>query len=204
MLPNKYFQYKKKNIQLIKISLIKPEIKPGFILPYSLQIKNNHKSNLLISKEINLRDVLKNMLTRTNKSYENLDCNQIDIKLDNEQFSKRAKIIKYIKDFIEINITFKKAVKNKNIIFCEVIFLFDLLIIQNKKCKSMTPLEKLGLGALILILKFNKLHDKNFIKKYKSIFNNKYMTLDEINKIEVLSLKIINYDITLPNHMYFI
>ena len=157
MLPNKYFQYKKKNIQLIKISLIKPEIKPGFILPYSLQIKNNHKSNLLISKEINLRDVLKNMLTRTNKLYENLDCNQIDIKLDNEQFSKRAKIIKYIKDFIEINITFKKAVKNKNIIFCEVI-----------------------------------------------IFNNKYMTLDEINKIEVLSLKIINYDITLPNHMYYI
>ena len=204
MLPNKYFQYKKKNIQLIKISLIKPEIKPGFILPYSLQIKNNHKSNLIISKEINLRDVLKNMLTRTNKLYENLDCNQIDIKLDNEQFSKRAKIIKYIKDFIEINITFKKAVKNKNIIFCEVIFLFDLLIIQNKKCKCMTPLEKLGLGALILILKFNKLHDKNFIKKYKSIFNNKYMTLDEINKIEVLSLKIINYDITLPNHMYYI
>ena len=204
MLPNKYYQYKKKNIQLIKISLIKPEIKPGFILPYSLQIKNNHKSNLIIGKEINLRDVLKNMLTRTNKLYENLDCNQIDIKLDNEQFSKRAKIIKYIKDFIEINITFKKAVKNKNIIFCEVIFLFDLLIIQNKKCKCMTPLEKLGLGALILILKFNKLHDKNFIKKYKSIFNNKYMTLDEINKIEVLSLKIINYDITLPNHMYFI
>ena len=204
MLPNKYFQYKKKNIQLIKISLIKPVIKPGIILPYSLQIKNNHKSNSIISKEINLRDVLKNMLTRTNKLYENLDCNQIDIKLDNEQFSKRAKIIKYIKDFIEINITFKKAVKNKNIIFCEVIFLFDLLIIQNKKCKCMTPLEKLGLGALILILKFNKLHDKNFIKKYKSIFNNKYMTLDEINKIEVLSLKIINYDITLPNHMYYI
>ena len=53
MLPNKYYQYKKKNIQRIKISLIKPEIKPGFILPYSLQIKNNHKSNLIISKEIN-------------------------------------------------------------------------------------------------------------------------------------------------------
>ena len=204
MLHNKYFQYKKKNIQRIKISLIKPEIKPGFILPYSLQIKNNHKSNLIISREINLRDVLKNMLTRTNKLYENLDFNQIDIKLDNEQFSKRAKIIKYIKDFIEVNITFKKTVKNKNIIFCEVIFLFDLLIIQNKKCKCMTPLEKLGLGALILILKFNKMHDKIFIKKYKSIFNNKYMTLDEINKIEVLSLKLINYDITLPNHIYYI
>ena len=204
MLHNKYFQYKKKNIQRIKISLIKPEIKPGFILPYSLQIKNNHKSNLIISKEINLRDVLKNILTRTNKLYENLDCNQIDIKLDNDQFSKRAKIIKYIKDFIEINITFKKTVKNQNIIFCEIIFLFDLLIIQNKKCKSKTPLEKMGLGALILILKFYKLHDKNFIKKYKSIFNNKYMTLDEINKIEVLSLKLINYDITLPNHIYYI
>ena len=204
MLPNKYFQYKKNNIQRIKISLIKSQIKHDFIVPYSLQIKNNPRLDLIINKEINLRDVLNNMLMTTNRLYENFDYNQIDIKLDNEQFSKRTKIIKYIKDFIEKNIAYKNSVKNKDIIFCEIIFIFDLLIIQNKKCKYLTPLEKLGLGALILVLKFNKLHDKILIKKYKSIYNNKYMSLDEINKIEVLSLKMINYNIIQPNHIYYV
>ena len=46
-----------------------------------------------------------------------------------------------------------------------------------------------------LLQAINKLHDKILIKKYKSIYNNKYMSLDEINKIEVLSLKMINYNI---------
>ena len=204
MINKKYFLNKKNITQKLKISLIKSRKKPGLILPYSLQIKNNSKTNLIISKEINIRDVLNNMLLRTNKLYEYLDNILNEIKLENEQYRKRTEIIKNIKYFIEVNITIKNSDKTKDLIFCEIIYFFDLLIIFNKKCKNIISFEKLGLGALILVLKFNKLHEKILIKKYKSIFNDKYMTLDEINKIELVSLKMINYDIAQPNPIYYI
>ena len=205
MLQKNYLHKKKENVSRIKISLLKSPIKSVFILSFSsLELKMKPKLNIIINKEINIKEVLNNMIIKTNKLYENLYKNQVNIKLDIEQSSKRAKIIKYIDDFIEANIRFKNSFKNKDTIFCEIIFLFDLLIINNKKNKCLIPLEKLGLGALILLLKFNKIKEKVLIKKYKSIFDSKYMSLDEINKIEVISLKLINYDITQPNPIYYI
>ena len=203
MLQKNYLHKKKENVSRIKISLLKSPIKSVFILSFSShELKMKPKLNIIINKEINIKEVLNNMIIKTNKLYENLYKNQVNIKLDIEQSSKRAKIIKYIDDFIEANIRFKNSFKNKDTIFCEIIFLFDLLIINNKKNKCLIPLEKLGLGALILLLKFNKIKEKVLIKKYKSIFDSKYMSLDEINKIEVISLKLINYDITQPNPIY--
>ena len=199
MLSKAYFQNKKKNVSKVKISLMKTNIKSYLISSFSLKIKNNQKTNFFIDNEINLREILNNALKRTNTIYENFYYNQIDIKLEHEQISKRTKIIKYIKDFIETNINC-----NKYEIFCEIIFFFDLLIIQNKKCKNIISLEKLGLGALILVLKFHKLQRNVFIKKYKSIFNDKYLSLDEINKIEVSSLKMLDYGITQPHPIYYI
>ena len=199
MLSKAYFQNKKKNAPKVKISLIKTSFKSCLISPFSFKIKNNQKTNFFIDNEINLREILNNALKRTNTIYENFYYNQIDIKLEHEEISKRTKIIKYIKDFIETNIDF-----NKCEVFCEIIFFFDLLIIQNKKCKNIISLEKLGLGALILVLKFHKLQRNVFIKKYKSIFNDKYLSLDEINKIEVSSLKMLDYGITQPHPIYYI
>ena len=199
MLSKAYFQNKKKNVSKVKISLMKTNIKSYLISSFSLKIKNNQKTNFFIDNEINLREILNNALKRTNTIYENFYYNQIDIKLEHEEISKRTKIIKYIKDFIETNIGF-----NKCEVFCEIIFFFDLLIIQNKKCKNIISLEKLGLGALILVLKFHKLQRNVFIKKYKSIFNDKYLSLDEINKIEVSSLKMLDYGITQPHPIYYI
>ena len=199
MLSKAYFQNKKKNVSKVKISLMKTNIKSYLISSFSLKIKNNQKTNFFIDNEINLREILNNALKRTNTIYENFYYNQIDIKLEHEEISKRTKIIKYIKDFIETNIDF-----NKCEVFCEIIFFFDLLIIQNKKCKNIISLEKLGLGALILVLKFHKLQRNVFIKKYKSIFNDKYLSLDEINKIEVSSLKMLDYGITQPHPIYYI
>ncbi len=196
MLHKRYFENKKEKISHIKISSIKSQIKPIFISSFfSLKIKDNPKSNIIINEEINLIEVLNNMIIRTNKLYQNFYNNKINIKLDNDQLSKRTKIINYINDFIEVNINFKNSNKIKDTIFCEIIFLFDLLIIQNKNNKCLIPLEKLGLGALILLLKFNRIKEKVLSKKYKSIFENKYMSLKEINKIEVMALKLINYDI---------
>ena len=199
MLSKAYFQNKKKNVSKVKISLMKTNIKSYLISSFSLKIKNNQKTNFFIDNEMNLREILNNALKRTNTIYENFYYNQIDIKLEHEEISKRTKIIKYIKDFIETNIGF-----NKCEVFCEIIFFFDLLIIQNKKCKNIISLEKLGLGALILVLKFHKLQRNVFIKKYKSIFNDKYLSLDEINKIEVSSLKMLDYGITQPHPIYYI
>lgn len=198
------FKNPKKGIMCLQ----KKPVKPNFSLN-SIIIKDNPRLNTsIINNEINIKDILNNMLIRTNKIYESLQFNALNLKLDNEEFSKRAKIIKNIKDFIELNVVFKK---NSNVtednIICDTIYFFDLLIIQNKKFQLLSTLEKIGLGALILVIKFNKLHEKIFVKKYKSIFDNKYMTLEEINKIEISSLKLMNYYITQPNpinYLYFL
>ena len=190
------------NISKIKIALIKAPFRANFAPYYYLKIKNNIQTNTLMNKEINIYEILYNILDKTNKINDDYHYNQLNIKLENEQNAKRTKVIKYINDFIEKNVKLNNLEKNKDIIFCEIIYIFDLLLIQNKKYKNLISYEKLGLGALILVLKFNKLHEKNFIKKYKSIFNDRYMTLDEINQIEVLALKRLSYEITQPNHIY--
>ena len=192
-----------KNINKGYISLKKRAIKQSFI-SYSIKIKINNKSKNTLSNEISIKDILTAMLNRTNKIYDAFQFNLINIKLDNDEYSKRAKIIKNIKDFISKNIIFKNNNITPENIFCDVIYFFDLLIIKNKKHKLLPTLEKLGLGALILVIKFNKLEEKVMIKKYKSIFNDKYMTLEEINKIEILSLKLIDYYIAQPNPMYYL
>ena len=192
-----------KNINKGCISL-KKRTQRNSLLPYSINIKRNIKLKNFIKNEINIKHIINNMLNSTNKIYDIFQINPTSIKLDNEDYSKRAKAIKNIKDFISINILYTNNKTNSDNILCEVLYYFDLLIIQNKKFKLLSTFEKLGLGALILVLKFNKIQDKILIKKYKSIFNDKYMTLEEINKIEVLSLKLINYYIIQPNQINYL
>ena len=136
------------------ISLKKNSLNPN-IVHSIINIKNNINSNNMFNNEINIKDVLNNMLHRTNKIYDIFQINTNNLKLDNEEYSKRAKIIRNIKDFISNNILFNNN-KTDNF-FCDVIYFFDLLIIQNKKYKLLLTFEKLGLGALILLIKFNKL-----------------------------------------------
>ena len=194
-----------KNINLNKghISLKRKSLKTN-ILSYSINIKKKLKTKTILNNEINILDTLNSMLNRTNKIYKTYFINLSNIKLDTDEYTKRTKIIKSIKDFISINLLHNNKNINRDNILLEVIYYFDLIIIQNKKFKFLSSLEKIGLGALILVLKFNKLQDKYLIKKYKSIFNDKYMTLEEINKIEILSLKLINYYIIQPNPIHYI
>ena len=192
-----------KRINKSYITLKKKVLNPNLI-HFIVNIKNNINSNNMFNNEINIKDVLNDMLYRTNKIYDIFQINTNNLKLDNEEYTKRSKIIRNIKDFISNNILFNNNKMNSDNFFCDVIYFFDLLIIQNKKYKLLSTFEKLGLGALILLIKFNKLQEKILIKKYKSIFNDKYMTLEEINKIEVLSLRLINYYIIQPNIIYYI
>ena len=171
----------------------------------SIKVKNRFKFKKNLDNEIDIKDILITMINRTNKMYDSFQFNSNYLKLDNNEYCTRAKIIKNIKDFIFNNSIFQNnSKKSPDNTYCEIIYFFDLLIIQNKKHNLMYNLEKLGVGALILVVKFNKLQEKILIKKYKSIINDKYMTLEEINKIEILSLKLIEYYIIQPNHVYFL
>ena len=185
------------------ISLKKKPLKSSLI-SYSIKIKNNLSSKIFNNNEISIKEILTNMLSRTNKIYNNLEFNVTNVKLDNDESSKRSKIIKTIKDFISNNIDFKGNNNNFDTILCNVLYFFDILIVQNIKYKLLSTFEKLALGALILVIKFNKLQDKLLIKKYKSVFNDKYMTLEQINKIEILSLQLINYYIIQPNPINYL
>ena len=73
MLQKNYLHKKKENVSRIKISLLKSPIKSVFILSFSsLELKMKPKLNIIINKEINIKEVLNNMIIKTNKLYENL------------------------------------------------------------------------------------------------------------------------------------
>ena len=182
---NDLFLINGKNFELSKMKSVLSIIK-------SFTYKNN--------KDIDLKTILKIMKEKINKIYElNLDSNA---ELTDEQKKRRLDIIMIIKKFIienSINIY----------IFYYIIHLFDLLIIKNIKYNYFTSLEKIGLGALFISIKFlNQNNNKNnsviSIKKYKSLYNNRYFSLQDIAKIEFLCLKLINYNLTEPWFINFI
>ena len=158
------------------------------------------KSNT--KKKINNRDsksIFEKMLHKANKLYKN-QFKFINITLNDEQNKKRYDIIISIKNFIINN--------NINInIFYYIIYLFDILIIRNNKYKLFSALEKIGLGALILSIKFYHENCTNSViknKKYKLLYQNRYYSMEEVTKIELLCLKLINYDLTEPSSINFI
>ena len=150
----------------------------------------------MIQKDINLREIFNQMLNLSNQIYQNKN-ESIYIKLTEEQLFRRKIIIESIKKFvIENQITYN--------IFYNIIFLFDLLMARNKKNKLVTTMEKIGLGSAILMIKFNFLENRMVcMKKYKTIFNNKYYSTKEVTQLEILCLMLTNYDLNLPTPSSF-
>ncbi len=157
------------------------------------------KSLLMISssifytknKETYLTDIFKSIMGNNEDKIYKEKFKHINIVLNEEQNQKRYDIIMVIKKFIIQN-------KINSYIFYYIIHLFDLLIIKNNKNKIFSSLEKLGLGALYICVKF--FHENNSSssisnKKYKSLYNNRYYSMQEIAKIEMLCLKLINYNL---------
>ena len=65
-------------------------------------------------------------------------------------------------------------------------------------------MEKIGLGSAILMIKFNFLENRMVcMKKYKTIFNNKYYSTKEVTQLEILCLMLTNYDLNLPTPSSF-
>ena len=161
------------------------------------------KSLLMISSSIfykYLTDIFKSIMENNEDKIYKEKFKHINIVLNEEQNQKRYDIIMVIKKFIIQN-------KINSNIFYNIIHLFDLLIIKNNKHKIFSSLEKLGLGALYICVKF--FHENNSSssisnKKYKSLYNNRYYSMQEIAKIEMLCLKLINYNLIKPSPIYFI
>ena len=178
---NVFLEVKSHNSNIFKVKTSLNDIKPIF---YN---KNN---------EFELKDIIK-IMNIENENYKNEFKNKY-IKLNEEQCQKRYDIIIVIKKFIIENSI------NANI-FYYIIHLFDLLIIKNNKHKLISSIEKIGLGALFISLKF--FHgNRNSIsnKKYKSLYNNRYFSMQEIAKIEFLCLKLIHYHLIRPNPIKYI
>ena len=170
---------------------------PSYIFPKP-QIKsskNVSESISTIPKDINLNDIFNEMSNTSNEFYKNN--NNLFIKLSQEEIYKRKIILESIKLFIIQNkIRFK--------LFYSIIFLFDCLYAKNEKYNMLNSIERLGLGAVILTLKYNYEESRMITnKKYKNIFKNKYFSSKDINEIEILCLKLINYNLNFPSPITF-
>ena len=147
-------------------------------------IKPNY---LIIPKDINMRKIFLNMLKNSKN-----DINYYKSLTRKEKF-KRFKYIEIIKNFIIYH-------KIKNSIFLNTIFLLDILISknnneENNKNNIILNLEQLSLGALILSIKFNYNTYYNFSNKNFKYFNKKEYSSEELLKIEVNCLILLDYNL---------
>ena len=156
---------------------------------------NTNEKNI-IPNDINLTDIFNQMVKIYNEISENKN-NSLYIKLSQEQAFQRKILLESIKSF-----ALQNQIKNK--ILYNIIFLFDFLMAKNERKKLTNSLEKIGLGATILTMKFN--HEENrmiTMKKYRNIFKNKYYSSRDIKEIELLCLTLCDYNLLFPSPISF-
>ena len=168
-----------------------------------LQIRNKGKVSCpaphpasVIPKDINLSDIFNQMLKTSNEIYDHRN-NPMYVKLSQDQTFHRKMLLESIKTFVSQN-----QIKNK--LLYNIIFLFDLLMAKNAKKKLTNTIEKLGLGSTILMVKFN--YEGNRIiamKKYRSVFKNKYYSSRDIKEIEFVCLYLCDYNLLFPSPIAF-
>ena len=85
-----------------------------------------------------------------------------------------------------------------------IIYMLDILICYNSKNKVISNLEKLGLGSIILTLKF--MNEEFLIiplNKFKSFYENKNYTIHQLQEIEINCLKLLDYYLNFPTPYSF-
>ena len=148
----------------------------------------------VIPRDLNLKEIFIQLFNSAFLLYDN---NKIYMKLTQEQIAKRKYIIESIKKFIIVH-----RIKYK--ILYNIIYLLDILICNNNKTKLISSFEKLGLGSAILMIKF--LNNECMmvpLNKFKGIFEKKNYTINQLQEIEILSLKLINYYMNFPTPISF-
>lgn len=106
----------------------------------------------------------------------------------------RYNIIIKMKEFIIANRI------STHVIFNSIYYL-DYLICQNTNMN----IDMLGIGALILAIKFNELEINNPpMKNYKCVYDNVYYSMDDILYIELICLRQFNYRLNHLEPIHFI
>lgn len=141
-------------------------------LPFTLKPLKFH-----FAKDIDLNSMYELMIKETNNFSNRIEINHL-------MKHNRRKIIIKIKEFIVQNRLSKTLIFN-------AIFYLDVLLSSN----TMINIDKLGIGALILSIKFNELNNKNpYMREYRFIYGNYFNFYDnELIQIEMICLKKLNY-----------
>ncbi len=147
----------------------------------------------IIPRDVILRDIFQ----QTMKTYKIKSKNDLNT---NENNNNRKQILGRIKKII-----FDKQIYYD--IYIKTIYLYDLLLLkkENIAIKIKNKFEKfrtapnilIALTAFFLILKFNYVENKMIkAKKILKVFDDLDITLDELHEMEVLALKLIDYELT--------
>ena len=148
----------------------------------------------VIPRDLNLKDIF---IQLTHSTFTLYNDNKTYIKLSQEQIVKRKYIIESIKRFI-VN----HRIKYK--ILYNIIYMFDILICYNDKKKLISSLEKLGLGSTILMIKF--IYEEFLmipLNKFQLFYENNKYTINELQEIELICLKLIDYYMNFPTPLSF-
>ena len=190
------FQNQRKNLESLK----------SFKVSSSHNSYNKSKSEITYSikplfctvpKDVNMHKILVNMM---NSSFKINGNKSIYVKISQSEIKIRHNILNNIKAFLN-----KKSISKK--IFCAIIFLYDILYIKNLDQKILTSQEELGIGSLILTMKFIYGKAKYLFKNMSAIFPNFDMNEEKnknkIREIEINSLKLIDYYLSYASPISF-
>ena len=155
--------------------------------------KNNYSVKLSIfnfPNDINARDIFFQMiLSVKNDNF----INNYKL-LSNREINKRSSVLKLMKQFI-----LSKKINYRMIYL--TIFFFDILIKRNK---DEFTLEELGIGSLLLVIKFFYEKHNNINNKMFKFFNNKQYSNEELTLLEIKCLKMINYQFNVIQPIFFL
>ena len=190
------FQNQRKNLESLK----------SFKVSSSHNTYNKSKSEITYSikplfctvpKDVNMHKILVNMMNSSFKINRN---KSIYVKISQSDLKTRNNILNNIKAFIN-----RKAISKK--IFCATIFLYDILYIKNVEKKIFSSQQELGIGSLILTMKFIYGKAKYLFKNMSLIFPdfelNEEKNKNKIGEIEINSLKLVDYYLSYASPISF-
>ena len=140
-----------------------------------------------VPKDVNMHKILVNMMSSSFKINGN---KSIYVKMSQKDLKSRNNILNNIKTLLN-----KKGISKK--IFCAIIFLYDILYIKNLENQLISTQDHIGIGALLLSLKFIfgkvKFALKNLSLIFPSLSEEEEQNKNVINEIEIKCLKLIDY-----------
>lgn len=186
------FQNQRRNLESLKAFKVSSlnNNKTRSEMPYSIK-----PLFCSVPKDVNIHKILINMM---NSSFKINGNKSIYAKLSQKDLKIRNSILNRIKAFVN-----NEGIPKK--IFCAVIFLYDILSIKNEDKKIISSQEELGIGALLLTLKFIHGIKKSLFKKILTYFDSyEEKNKKSLSEIEINCLKLIDYYLSYASPISFL